>query len=80
MLTIAGRSTFWPREALERLGRDAHTLAAGEAALTTRPGDGRDLEIGRLKAQVGDLIMTTELRNYNQTWIVVRHGDLPMPA
>jgi transposase len=40
--------------------RDAF-LAAGEASLKTRPADGRDLEIGRLKAKVGELIMTTEL-------------------
>jgi transposase len=40
--------------------RDAF-LAAGEASLKTRPADGRDPEIGRLKAKVGDLTMTTEL-------------------
>ena len=40
--------------------RDAF-LAAGEASLKTRPADGRDHEIGRLKAKVGDLTMTTEL-------------------
>ena len=40
--------------------RDAF-LAAGEASLKTRPADGRDLEIGRLKAKVGELTMTTEL-------------------
>jgi hypothetical protein len=34
--------------------RDAF-LAAGEAALKTRPADGRDHEIGRLKAKVGEL-------------------------
>jgi hypothetical protein len=36
-------------------------LAAGEAALKTRPVDDRDLEIGRLKAKVGDLTMANEL-------------------
>ncbi len=36
-------------------------LAAGEASLKTRPADGRDVEIGRLKAKVGDLTMTNEL-------------------
>jgi hypothetical protein len=36
-------------------------LAAGEASLKTRPADGRDLEIGRLKAKVGELTMATEL-------------------
>ena len=40
--------------------RDAF-LAAGEASLKTRPADGRDLEIGRLKAKVGDLTMSNEL-------------------
>jgi transposase len=40
--------------------RDAF-LAAGEASLKTRPADDRDHEIGRLKAKVGDLTMTTEL-------------------
>jgi hypothetical protein len=40
--------------------RDAF-LAAGEASLKIRPADGRDLEIGRLKAKVGVLTMTTEL-------------------
>src|ERR671910_866693 len=40
--------------------RDAF-LAAGEASLKTRPADGRGLEIGRLKAKVGELTMTTEL-------------------
>jgi hypothetical protein len=36
-------------------------LAAGEAALKTRPADARDGEIGRLKEKVGDLTMATEL-------------------
>jgi transposase len=40
--------------------RDAF-LAAGEGSLKTRPADHRDLEIGRLKAKVGDLTMTAEL-------------------
>ena len=40
--------------------RDAF-LAAGEASLKTRPADGRDYEIGRLKAKVGDLTMANEL-------------------
>ena len=35
--------------------------AAGEASLKTRPADGRDVEIGRLKAKVGDLTMANEL-------------------
>jgi hypothetical protein len=36
-------------------------LTVGEASLKSRPADGRDLEIGRLKAKVGDLTMTAEL-------------------
>ena len=36
-------------------------LAAGEAALKSRPADGRDVEIGRLQAKVGELTRTTEL-------------------
>src|ERR687896_1342392 len=40
--------------------RDAF-LGAGEAALKTRPADGRDVEIGRLKAKVGELTMANEL-------------------
>ena len=40
--------------------RDAF-LAAGEASLKTRPTDGREVEIGRLKAKVGDLTMANEL-------------------
>ena len=40
--------------------RDAF-LAAGEASLKTRPTDGRELEIGRLKAKVVDLSMANEL-------------------
>ena len=40
--------------------RDAF-LAAGEASLKTRPADGRDAEIGRLKAKVEDLTMANEL-------------------
>jgi hypothetical protein len=40
--------------------RDAF-LAAGEASLKSRPADGRDHEIGRLKAKVGDLTMANEL-------------------
>jgi hypothetical protein len=40
--------------------RDAF-LAAGEVSLKTRPADGRGVEIGRLKAKVGDLTMANEL-------------------
>ena len=40
--------------------RDAF-MAGGEESLKTRPADGRDVEIGRLKAKVGDLTMANEL-------------------
>ena len=40
--------------------RDAF-LVGGEASLKTRPADDRDVEIGRLKAKVGDLTMANEL-------------------
>ena len=33
----------------------------GEASLKTRPADGHDAEIGRLKTKVGDLTMANEL-------------------
>lgn len=36
-------------------------LAAGETALKSRPADRRDLEIGRLKTQVGELTMANAL-------------------
>jgi hypothetical protein len=36
-------------------------LTAGETSLKTRPADSRDVEIGRLKAKVGDLTMANEL-------------------
>ena len=36
-------------------------LAAGEASLKSRPADGRNVEIGRLKEKVGDLTMANEL-------------------
>ena len=40
--------------------RDA-SPAARKASLKTRPADGRDVEIGRLKTKVGDLTMANEL-------------------
>ena len=36
-------------------------LAGGAASLKTRPADGREIEIGRLKAKVGELAMANEL-------------------
>jgi hypothetical protein len=47
--------------AAELSGRRGAFLAAGEAALKTRPADARDGEIGRLKEKVGDLTMANEL-------------------
>jgi transposase len=40
--------------------RDAF-LAAGEAALTTRPGNGGDLESDRLKARLGQALIDRDL-------------------
>jgi transposase len=36
-------------------------LAAGEAALATKPTDGKDLENRRLKAKLGELMLEREL-------------------
>jgi transposase len=36
-------------------------LAAGEASLSTRPVDGEDLESGRLKARLGEMLLKQEL-------------------
>jgi transposase-like protein len=40
--------------------RDAF-LAAGEAALASRPGDGEELESQRLKAKLGEVMIEREL-------------------
>ena len=40
--------------------RDAF-LAAGEAALATRPGTGEELESGRLRAKLGEALIEREL-------------------
>jgi hypothetical protein len=53
-------------EALELVSRELSGWrdafpAAGEASLRSRPVDGRDAEIGRLEAKVGDLTMATGL-------------------
>jgi transposase-like protein len=40
--------------------RDAF-LAAGEAALTTRPGDGEELQSDRLKARLGQALIERDL-------------------
>ena len=47
----AATLTFW---------RDAF-LAAGEASLATRPADGEELEGGRLKARLGEMLLREEL-------------------
>src|SRR3954453_17207956 len=47
--------------AAELSGWREQFLTAGEASLRSRPADARDAEIGRLKAKVWDLTMTTEL-------------------
>jgi transposase-like protein len=36
-------------------------LAGGEAALATKPTDGRDLEVARLKAKLGEVMLEREL-------------------
>ena len=36
-------------------------LAAGEAALTSRPGDGEELESQRLKAKLGEVMVERDL-------------------
>ena len=36
-------------------------LAAGEAALATRPGSGEELESGRLRAKLGEALIEREL-------------------
>ena len=36
-------------------------LAAGEASLATRPADGEELESGRLKARLGEMLLKQEL-------------------
>ena len=40
--------------------RDAF-LIAGEASLTSRPADGEELESGRLKARLGEMLLKQEL-------------------
>ena len=47
--------------AAELSSRREASLAAGEASLKTRPADGREVEIGRLKAKVSELTMANEL-------------------
>ena len=47
----AATLTFW---------RDAF-LAAGEAALTTRPGTGEELESERLKGRLGEALIERDL-------------------
>ena len=42
-------------------------LAAGEAALTSRPADGESLENEQLKARLGEMLLTRELLEQNIT-------------
>jgi transposase-like protein len=44
-------------------------LAGGAASLKSRPADGRDGEIGRLKAKVGELTMANELLGAKIEWL-----------
>ena len=55
--------------------RDAY-LAAGEGSLKARTAAGSDAEIGRLKAKVGELTMTTELL---EAKIERLEGGRPLP-
>src|SRR3978361_1825681 len=55
--------------------RDAF-LAAGEAALTTRPTDGETLESGRLKARLGEMLLERELLEAKIALLEGRPGPL----
>ena len=44
-----------------RLSQWRDALAAGEAALKSRPADGREAELDRLQAKVGELTRANEL-------------------
>ena len=50
-------------------------LAAGEAALASRPADGQDLETQRLKAKLGELMLERELLAAK---IAVLEADRPL--
>lgn len=50
-------------------------LAAGEAALASRPADGQDLENRRLKAKLGELMLERELLAEK---IAVLEADRPL--
>ena len=54
--------------------RDAF-LAAGEASLATRPKDGEELESGRLKARLGEMLLREELL---QAKIAALEGGRPL--
>jgi transposase-like protein len=56
--------------------RDAF-LAAGEAALTTKPVSGEDLESDRLKARLGEALIERDLLHEK---IASRAGRAPMTA
>jgi transposase-like protein len=54
--------------------RDAF-LVAGEAGLATRAKDGEELESGRLKAKLGDMLLKTELL---EAKIAILEGGRPL--
>jgi hypothetical protein len=52
-------------------------LAAGEASLATRPADGEELESGRLKAKLGEMLLERELL---EAKIAILEGSAHRPA
>lgn len=50
-------------------------LAAGEASLATRPADGEELERGRLKARLGEMLLERELL---EAKIAILEGKRPL--
>ena len=52
--------SLWVTAATLTSWRDAF-LAAGEASLATRPAGGEELESGRLKARLGEMLLEREL-------------------
>ena len=50
-------------------------LAAGEASLATRPANGEELESGRLKAKLGEMLLERELL---EAKIAILEGKRPL--
>jgi transposase len=50
-------------------------LAAGEASLATRPADGEELESGRLKARLGEMLLE---RGLLEAKIATLEGKRPL--